>query len=125
MFKLLTATSVILALLFSVVPAAADDHRHRDRDRDSSRRFDQDDQRTYRWRRSYDDYSDYDEYHRPLTRIELIEALEHQGYYWVYSIRPSQKNNYITAFAYVGYSGRIVFLRINKYTGNVFFYRYV
>jgi hypothetical protein len=132
MFKLLTAASVILALLFSAVPVSADDHRHRrDRDHDyyapnwsyrspghEYRRYD------YDWRRTY--YEDsYEEYRGPLSMHDLILQLNIQGFYWVYNIRPSHRHTYVTAYAYDRrYGGRSVYLRVNKYTGNVFYFRY-
>lgn len=137
MFKFLTAASVILALLFSAVPAAAGDYRYRDRGHRSDyyapnwrydspgheyRRFDNYDRREYRdWRNTYHDHS----YYHPMPRNRLVIELNNQGFYWVYNIRPSHRDNYITAFAYDRqYAGRSVYLRVNQYNGRVFYFRY-
>lgn len=144
MFKFLTAASVILALLFSAVPVAADDHRHRDRDHRSDyeaptwryespgheyRRFDREYRRDYRerrsdWRNTYYDDS-YEDFRGPLSRNRLIVELNNQGFYWVYNIRPSFRHNYITAYAFDRrYGGRSVYLRVNQFNGHVFYFRY-
>lgn len=144
MFKFLTAASVILALLFSAVSAAADDDKHRDKDRNSDynapnwtyespgheyRRFDREYRRDYHdrrhdWRKTYyDNY--YEDFQGPLSRDRLIFEINSQGYYWVYNIRPSHRHNYVTAFAFDRrYGGRLVYLRVNKFNGNIFYLRY-
>lgn len=148
MFKFLTAASVILALLFSVVPAAADDHRsdyyaptwRYDSPGHQYRRFDNYDRREYRehrrdhrdyrrdyqydWRNSYYENS-YEDFRGPLSKNRLIVELNNQGFYWVYNIRPSFRHNYVTAYAFDRrYGGRLVYLRVNQFNGHVFYFRY-
>ena len=138
MFKLLTAASVILALLFSAVSVSAGEYRHRgDRNHDpyyapnwsyrtpghEYRRYDHDrhyNRDRYNWRRSYHENS-----YEPLSRESLILQINSQGFYWVYNIRPSHRHNYVTAYAYDRrYGGRSVYLRVNKFNGNIFYFRY-
>jgi len=132
-------------LMVSVIPATAgdDDHYRRDRDHRSDyyapnwrydtpghdyRRFDRDHRRNYEnrhdWRNSFYDDS-YDDYRGPLSRERLVWEINSQGYFWVYNIRPSHRHNYVTAIAFDRrYGGRSVYLRVNQYTGHIFYLRY-
>ena len=120
--------------MFSVIPASA-----RDRDYEAPtwrydspgheyRRFDREHRRNYEnrhdWRNSFYDDS-HDDYRGPLPRERLIWEINSQGYFWIYNIRPSHRHNYVTAFAFDRrYGGRSVYLRINQYTGQIFYLRY-
>ena len=115
--------------MFSVIPASA-----RDRDYEAPtwrydspgheyRRYDYDrhyNRDRYNWRRSYHENS-----YEPLSRERLIIQINSQGFYWVYNIRNSHRDDYVTAFAYDRYyGGSRVYLRVNRYSGNVFYSRY-
>lgn len=125
MFKFLAAASVILALLFSAVPATADNYKYRDRDDHSKYEYRKEYHNSrYGWRNTYYDDS-YEDFYSPLSRNRLIVELNNQGFYWVYNIRPSFRHNYVTAYAFDRpYGGRSVYLRVNQFNGHVFYYRY-
>jgi hypothetical protein len=124
--------------MFSVIPASARDrdyeaptwrydspgHEYRWYGRERDSREHRRDRDRFHLRNSYYEES-YDDYRNPLSRKDLIWEINSQGYYWPYNIRPSHRNNYLTAFAFDRrYGGRSVYLRINQYTGHIFYFRY-
>jgi hypothetical protein len=123
-------------LMFSTIPASAGDKDYSaptwkyDSPGHEYRRFDREHRGDYRryekhdWRNTYYDDS-YESFRGPLSRDRLIWEINTQGYYWVYNIRPSHRHNYVTAFAFDRrYGGRLVYLRVNKFNGNIFYLRY-
>lgn len=136
MFKFLSAASVILILFVSAATVKADDRYqsrgyHHGDDQYSDSETHHREYRRYRpiedWRESYYE-NNYEDYLGPLSRDRLILEINSQGFYWVYNIRPSYRKNYITALAFDGrygrYGGRSVYLRVNQYTGHIFYIRY-
>ena len=120
-----TTLTVLFLMIISASFAAADDDRdnHRNYHRENHYYSYQYLSSNYGWRTSYND--DPYEYYLPLSREELIFQINSQGFYWVYNIRPSHRNNYLTAIAYNSpYGGRSAFIRINRYTGRIFYIRY-
>jgi hypothetical protein len=122
--SVVAASTILLFMLFTTTSVAGDRHRYHDRyNPNYNNYYNNQYYQNHNWRHSY--YDEPHQYYRPLTKKELIFQINSQGFYWVYNIRPSHRYDYVSALAYNRrYGGRSVHIRINQYTGQIFYIRY-